>query len=92
MFQPAIKKRVYAAMLITEKKILITEKRYIVILIDSLIFLSSFLGVTRMYVNSFFLRTARLWNSLPRECFPLTSNPNVFKSRINRHLLTVGCF
>ena len=25
-----------------------------------------------VYVNSFFPRTARLWNSLPIECFPLT--------------------
>ena len=25
-----------------------------------------------VYVNSFFSRTARVWNSLPRECFPLT--------------------
>ena len=33
------------------------------------------------YVNSFFLRT---------ECFPLTYDLSGFKSRINRHLLTVG--
>ena len=45
-----------------------------------------------VYVNSFFPRTARLWNSLPIECFPLTYNLNGFKSRINRHLLTVGSF
>ena len=38
-----------------------------------------------VYVNSFFPRTARLWNSLPIECFPL-------KFRINRHLLTAGSF
>ena len=44
------------------------------------------------YVNSFFPRTARLWYSLPIECFPLTYNLNGFKSRINRHLLTVGSF
>ena len=25
-----------------------------------------------VYINSFFPRTARLWNSLPIECFPLT--------------------
>ena len=25
-----------------------------------------------VYVNSFFPRTARLWNSVPIECFPLT--------------------
>ena len=42
-----------------------------------------------VYVNSFFLRTARLWNSLPIECFPLTNDLSG-KSRINRHLLTVG--
>ena len=44
------------------------------------------------YVNSFFPRTAKLWNSLSIECFPLTYNLNSFKSRINRHLLTVGSF
>ena len=43
-------------------------------------------------VNSFFPGTARLWNSLPIECFPLTYDLNSFKSRINRHLLTVGSF
>ena len=42
--------------------------------------------------DSFFLRTARLWNSLPIECFPLTYDLDGFKSRINRHLLTVGSF
>ena len=44
------------------------------------------------YVNSFFPRTARLWNSLPIECFPLTYDLSGFKSRINRHLLTGGFF
>ena len=53
-------------------------------------FLSPFLGVTKMSVNSFFPCTARLWNSVSIECFPLTYNLNGFKSRINRHLLTVG--
>ena len=43
-----------------------------------------------VYVNSFFPRTARLWNSLPMECFPLTYDLSGFKSRINRYLLTVG--
>ena len=41
-----------------------------------------------VYVNSFFPRKARLWNSLPIECFPLTYDLNSLKSRINRHLLT----
>ena len=45
-----------------------------------------------VYVNSFFPRTARLWNSLPIECFPLTYDLSGFRPRINRHLLTVGSF
>ena len=45
-----------------------------------------------VYVHSFFPRTARLWNSLPIECFPLTYNLSGFKSRSNRYLLTVGSF
>ena len=43
-----------------------------------------------VYVNSFFPCTAKLWNSLPIECFPLTYDLIGFKSRINRHLLTLG--
>ena len=35
-----------------------------------------------VYVNSFFLCTARLWNSLSIECFPLTYDLNGFKSRV----------
>ena len=35
-----------------------------------------------VYVNSFFPCTARLWNSLPTECFPLTYDLIGFKSRI----------
>ena len=42
-----------------------------------------------VYVNSFF---PRLWDSLPIEWFPLTHNLSSFKSRINRHLLTLGSF
>ena len=45
-----------------------------------------------VYVNSFFPCTARLSNSLPIECFPLTCNLNGSKSRINRHLSSVGSF
>ena len=45
-----------------------------------------------VYVNSFFPCAARLWNSLPIECFPLTYDLSGFKSRINRYLLTVGFF
>ena len=43
-----------------------------------------------VYVNSFCRRTARLWNSLLIECFPLTFDLNGFISRIKRLLLTVG--
>ena len=43
-----------------------------------------------VYVNSSIPRTARLWNSLPIECFSLAYDLNGFKSRINRHLLAVG--
>ena len=43
-----------------------------------------------VYVNSLLPRTARLWNYLPVECFPLTYDLNGFKSRINRYLLIVG--
>ena len=45
-----------------------------------------------VYVNSFFPRTAKFWNSLPIKCFPLTYDLSGFKFRINRHLLTVGSF
>ena len=42
------------------------------------------------YVNSLFPGPARLWNSLPMECFPLTYDVNGFKSKVNRHLSTVS--
>ena len=44
------------------------------------------------YDKGFFLHTARLWNSLPIECFPLTCDLNGFKSRIKKNLLAVGFF
>ena len=43
-------------------------------------------------INSFSPRTTRLWNSLPKKLFSLTYDLSGFKSRINRHLLTVGSF
>ena len=45
-----------------------------------------------VYVNSFFPRTARLCNSLPIECFPLTYDLSGFTSGINRHILTESSF
>ena len=40
-------------------------------------------------VYGYFVQDCRLRNSLPIECFPLTYDLSGFKSRINRHLLTV---
>ena len=45
-----------------------------------------------VYVNSFFLRTARLRNSVPIECFSLTYDLNGFKPGNHRHLFSVGSF
>ena len=45
-----------------------------------------------VYINSFVPRTARLWNSLPIECFPSTYDLSGLKSRTNRYLLTAGSF
>ena len=45
-----------------------------------------------VYVNSFFPCTAKLWNSLPVECFPFTYDVSGFKSKINRHPLILGSF
>ena len=41
-----------------------------------------------VYVDGFFPHTGK--NSLTIECFPLTYDLSAFKSKINRHLLTVG--
>ena len=43
-----------------------------------------------VYVINFFPCTARLWNPLPIEFFPLTYVLNGFRSRINRHFLNLG--
>ena len=43
-----------------------------------------------VYLNSFFPCTARLWNYLSAECFPLTYDLNGFKSRVNRHHFSLG--
>ena len=43
-------------------------------------------------INSFFSCAGRLWNVLPVECFLLNCNLNCFKSRVNRHLATLGSF
>ena len=45
-----------------------------------------------LYAKSFFPCTARLWKTLPIECFPFTCHLNSFKSRINRHLFNCRIF
>ena len=55
-------------------------------------FVAVYRCIKDVYVNSFFHRSGRLWNSLPIECFVLTSDRNGFKFRINRHLFNVGFF
>ena len=66
------------------------------LLVFLLVCMNFFVTIHRCYkdlnVNSFFHRTARLWNFLPIECFRLTYDINGFKSRINRHLLMEGSF
>ena len=46
---------------------LILKGGLLVILIDCMIFLSPFLDITRVPMSTVFRRTARLWNSLPKE-------------------------
>ena len=44
------------------------------------------------YVNNLFPHTARAWNSLSLDCFPLTYDLSGFKSTINGRLLNIGSF
>ena len=64
----------------------------LVILINCMVFLSLFQNAIRMSMSTFFLRAAKLWNSLLAEWFLLTYDLNIFKSRVNRHLLFLGFF
>ena len=62
---------------------------YTIILIDYMITSVTIPGCYKdVDFYNFFPCTARLWNSLPKVCFPLTYDLSCFKSRINRHLLT----
>ena len=62
-------------------------------LINCLIFLSPFVDLYKdFHVNSFFYFTARPWNFVSIQYFSLIYDQDNFKSRINRHLLTVGSF
>ena len=39
-----------------------------------------------LYSSSFFPRTARLWNSLPSDCFPSDCDLQSFKYNVNQYL------
>ena len=45
---------------------------------------------TSLSQDSFFQRTSRLWNSLPRKVFPEAYNLQKFKRNTNSHLLSLG--
>ena len=42
-----------------------------------------------IYANSFFSRTAKLWNSLPVDCFLLTYNLNHFTRNVSRNIASL---
>lgn len=60
----------------------------LVILISCMVFLSLFQNAMRMSMSTFFLRAAKLWNSLLAEWFLLTYDLNIFKSRVNGSLVS----
>ena len=67
--------------------LLILAEGPLVILIVCKIFISPFLNLQDVYVNRFFPRTPKLWNSLPAECFSLTDYLNDFKGCV-RYIFT----
>ena len=70
---------------------LFLEGGQLIILIDCMIFLLTFRNGAKTSMSTI-PHTARLWNFLPIECFPLTYDLSGLKSRINRNLLTVVSF
>ena len=70
---------------------LILKGVLLVILIDCMIFLSTIPTCYKdVCVKSFFPRTARLWNSPPIECFPLTYV--TFRFFLNRFPVCLNIF
>ena len=61
----------------------------LVILIGFVIFLSPFVDSTRIFFSSFFPRAVWLWNWLEN---PLTCDLSGFKSRVDRHFLSLNFF
>ena len=39
---------------------------------------------TKFHANSFFPRTATMWNALPTHCFPSVCNVDIFKMQVNK--------
>ena len=69
------------------------EGGLLVILIECMIFLPSFVDVIRMSVSTVsFLAKLDSGILMLIKCFPLTYDLNGFKFKINRHLITVGSF
>ena len=69
---------------------LILKEGLLFVLIDCMIFCHLSQMLQECLCQQFFSHTARLWNSLPIECFPLTYGLNGSKSKINMYLISTG--
>ena len=56
----------------------------LIVLIDSTILMSPFRDVIKMSMATVSFLTARLWNALPKECFPMIYYLYCFKLEIKR--------
>ena len=64
---------------------LFLEGALLIILVDSMIAITIPRYCKHVYVNSFFLFAARLWNSLPLECFRITESHFEIENMQMRH-------
>ena len=71
---------------------LVLKGRLLAILIDFIFFVTVPRCYKDVYVISFFPRLATLWNPLNAESFSLTYDLHCSKSRVNRHLFSLGSF